>query len=209
MEPSRAFAAEADADSGVASVFAGAVASAVCTADSGKTVAACVEDVGEQMQRAQTAASDLVLEYDPSLITAIGNQAGTGHWICCPCFACAYGDAVLYGVANSHEQYGCGCCTWPGWGGGNSSFRSVGGDQELLREAYDQIRSGKPTVIHVAGPSGEHWICLIGYCGASAGQPLTFGNFIALDPTDGTQIVAGDRYALYGDGCEHISDCTA
>ena len=31
-------------------------------------------------------------------------------------------------------------------------------------------------------------------------------NFIALDPWDGAQVIASDRFALYGDGCEHISD---
>jgi hypothetical protein len=31
-------------------------------------------------------------------------------------------------------------------------------------------------------------------------------NFIALDPWDGVQIIASDRFSLYGDGCEHISE---
>ncbi|MFR4961465.1 MAG: hypothetical protein ACLUCC_11365, partial [Eggerthella lenta] len=90
-------------------------------------------------------------------------QSTGGHTICCPAYACAYGDAILTGQANDHGAYGCGCCTWPGWGGGNSSFRSLGSDEALLREAYDEIAAGRPTVVHVAGPYGEHWICLMGY----------------------------------------------
>ena len=82
---------------------------------------------------------DKRLDYDPALIAAIGNQSTGGHTICCPAYACAYGDAILTGQANDHGAYGCGCCTWPGWGGGNSSFRSLGSDEALLREAYDEI----------------------------------------------------------------------
>ena len=142
----------------------------------------------------------------PALIAAIGSQGSTGHWICCPGFSCAYGDAIIHGVANSHAAYGCGCCTWPGWGGGSSSFRSLGTDQALLREAYESISAGKPTVVHVAGTAGEHWICLMGYRDVQDPDNLTLGNFIALDPVDGAQIVASDRYSLYGDACEHVSD---
>lgn len=162
----------------------------------------------EATQKAEEALAkrSRVLDYDASLIAAIGSQQTTGHWICCPGFACAYGDAIIHGVANAHEAYGCGCCTWPGWGGGNSSFRSLGSDQALLREAYDSISAGKPTVIHVAGASGEHWICLMGYQNASDPDSLSLDNFIALDPVDGAQIVASERYALYGDACEHVSD---
>ena len=96
-------------------------------------------------------------------------------------------------------------CTWPGWGGGNSSFRSLGSNEALLREAYDQIAAGKPTVIHVTGTSNEHWITLIGYRGATNLDALSLDNFVALDPWDGTEIIAGASYSLYGDFCEHIS----
>lgn len=165
----------------------------------------------EYVQAAQAAKqarekTDKVLSYDPTLIAAIGNQLEGGHTICCPAYACAYGDAVLTGIANDHAAYGCGCCTWPGWGGGNSSFRSVGSDAQLLREAYDEIGAGRPTVIHVSGPYGEHWISLIGYQNAADPDNLTLDNFIALDPANGREVVASYRYVLYGDGCEHISD---
>ena len=157
---------------------------------------------------AQAAAArvDKRLDYDPALIAAVGNQETSGHWICCPGFACAYGDAILTGQVNDHARYGCGCCTWPGWGGGNSSFRSLGTDAALLREAYDEIAAGRPTVIHVMGAFNEHWICLMGYQGAQDPDNLALDNFIALDPVDGAEIVASDRYALYGDACEHVSD---
>lgn len=159
-------------------------------------------------QKAAKAAQKLncILPYDAGLIAQIGSQQTSGHWICCPEFACAYGDAIIHGVANSHASYGCGCCTWPGWGGGSSSFRSLGTNQALLKEAYDSIAAGKPTVVHVAGSSGEHWICLIGYRDAVDPNNLTLENFIALDPVDGEQITASDRYGLYGDACEHVSD---
>lgn len=105
-----------------------------------------------------------------------------------------------------HGYYGCGCCTWPGWGGGNSSFRSLGSDGALLREAYDEIAAGRPTVMHVSGPYGEHWICLIGYRDAVDPDALTLDNFIALDPSNGQEVVASYRYVPYGDACEHVSD---
>ena len=187
-------------------------------ADDGSTTgaASALSDVATRIQQAGDAAKqradelslrvNRTLSYDPALIAAIGSQGSTGHWICCPGFSCAYGDAIIHGVANSHAAYGCGCCTWPGWGGGNSSFRSLGTDQALLREAYESISAGKPTVVHVAGTAGEHWICLMGYRDVQDPDNLTLGNFIALDPVDGAQIVASDRYSLYGDACEHVSD---
>lgn len=178
--------------------------------------ASALSDVATRIQQAGDAAKqradelslrvNRTLSYDPALIAAIGSQGSTGHWICCPGFSCAYGDAIIHGVANSHAAYGCGCCTWPGWGGGNSSFRSLGTDQALLREAYESISAGKPTVVHVAGTAGEHWICLMGYRDVQDPDNLTLDNFIALDPVDGAQIVASDRYSLYGDACEHVSD---
>lgn len=149
---------------------------------------------------------DKRLDYDPALIAAIGNQSAGGHTICCPAYACAYGDAILTGQANNHGAYGCGCCTWPGWGGGNSSFRSLGSDAALLREAYDEIAAGRPTVIHVTGPYGEHWICLMGYQDVEDPDALTLDNFLALDPANGQEVTASYRYVPYGDACEHVSD---
>ena len=94
----------------------------------------------------------------------------------------------------------------PSWGGGNSSFRSLGSDEALLREAYDEIAAGRPTVVHVAGPYGEHWICLMGYQGVEDPDALSLDNFIALDPANGLEVTASYRYAPYGDACEHVSD---
>ncbi|WP_255467409.1 hypothetical protein [Raoultibacter phocaeensis] len=160
----------------------------------------------QEQEKLAREARDERLAYDPALIAAIGNQAESGHTICCPGFACAYGDAIVQGVANDHAVYGCGMCTWPRWGGGNSSFRSLGSNDALLREAYDQIASGKPTVIHVMGAYNEHWITLIGYRDVEDPDALDLANFIALDPYDGAEIVAGEKYSLYGDFCEHVSD---
>lgn len=157
-------------------------------------------------ERAEAEKTDKTLAYDPALIAAVGNQTADGHMICCPAYACAYGDAVMTGEAGSHTSYGCGCCTWPGWGGGNSSFRSLGSNSALLREAYDEIAAGRPIVVHVSGSWGEHWICLIGYRDASDPDGLTLDNFIALDPVYGDEIIASDGYTLYGDFCQHISD---
>lgn len=174
-------------------------------------VLATAQAVYEQQQAERAAAAaaqrtDKVLAYDPALIAAIGNQGAGGHVVCCPGYACAYGDAVLTGKANDHAAYGCGCCTWPGWGGGNSSFRSLGSDAALLREAYDEIAAGRPTVVHVSGPYGEHWICLIGYRDAQDPDSLTLDNFVALDPANGQEVAASYRYVPYGDSCQHVSD---
>lgn len=147
-----------------------------------------------------------VLKYDPADIAAIGNQNASGHSICCPSYACAYADAVLDGTVHDHDYYTCSCCTWTDWGGGASSFRCVGTDEEVLREAYDQIAAGKPVVTHVSWSGGEHWITLIGYQDAVDPDHLVLGNFIALDPVDGTEVNAAGRFALYGDGCQHISE---
>lgn len=177
--------------------------------------ALCQGAVSQGIQGAGDAIADAAVEpfkenkllaYNPADIAAIGNQAQSGHTICCPSYACAYADAVLDGTVHDHDYYTCSYCSWTDWGGGNSSFRSVGTDEQLLREAYDQIASGKPTVIHVTWSGGEHWIALIGYENAADPDRLTLSNFIALDPWDGAQLNAGSKYALYGDGCEHISD---
>lgn len=160
----------------------------------------------DAVERAEAEKTSKTLPYDPALIAAVGNQTADGHMVCCPAYACAYGDAVISDTASSHTAYGCGCCTWPGWGGGNSSFRSLGSNGALLREAYDEIAAGRPTVIHVSGGWGEHWICLIGYRDAHDPDDLTLDNFIALDPVYGNEIVASDGYSLYGDFCQHVSE---
>ena len=170
-----------------------------------------VEQVGEisvqvAEQVEQSLSTNMVLPYDPADIAAIGNQNESGHTICCPSYACAYADAVLDGTVNDHSYYTCSCCTWQDWGGGNSSYRCVGSDEEVLREAYDQISSGKPVVTHVSWDYGEHWIALIGYQNVTDPDHLTLDNFIALNPSDGAQIVASSGYTLYGDGCQHVSE---
>lgn len=70
-------------------------------------VLATAQAVYEQQQAERAAAAaaqrtDKVLAYDPALIAAIGNQSAGGHAVCCPGYACAYGDAVLTGKANDH-----------------------------------------------------------------------------------------------------------
>ena len=121
----------------------------------------CVEALGEaygaaqKEVRAQAELTDKTLEYDPADIEAIGTQESSGHTICCPSFSCAYADAILDGTVHDHSYYTCSCCTWPDWGGGESSYRCVGTDEEVLREAYDQIAAGRPTVVHVSASTGE------------------------------------------------------
>ena len=160
----------------------------------------------DQAKQVKKQLADKVLDYDRADIEAIGTQEQTGHTICCPSFSCAYGDAVIDGTVNDHAYYTCSCCTWNNWGAGGSVNRCVGSSEELLREAYDEISEDKPTVIHVTGyGSGEHWICLIGYQDAENPNSLTLDNFIALDPWDGAELTASERYSLYGDGCEHLS----
>ncbi|WP_172135952.1 hypothetical protein [Adlercreutzia sp. ZJ473] len=174
------------------------------------SVPAIAREVAAKVTQAQAdLKANRTLPYDPAVIAQIGNQVADGHMICCPGYACAYGDAVITGQATDHSFYGCGCCTWPRWGGGNSSFRSLGSDAALLREAYDEISAGRPTVIHVAGSWGEHWICLIGFRDAHDPDNLTLGNFVALDPVYGNEITASDGYVLYGDACQHVSDTRA
>ena len=167
-----------------------------------------VEEISTQVaeQVESSLRANMVLPYDPADIAAIGNQNESGHTICCPSYACAYADAVLDGTVNDHSYYTCSCCTWQDWGGGNSSYRCVGTDEEVLREAYDQISSGKPVVTHVSWEYGEHWIALIGYQNVTDPDHLTLDNFIALNPSDGAQIVASSGYTLYGDGCQHVSE---
>lgn len=206
--PSAAWAQDASSDvasAGSHAVSGGTVLGAQAFSSLAKSVADVCASTAQSAEVAKLARTR-ILDYDPALIAQVGNQMSSGHWGCCPCFSCAYGDAVIYGVANSHTQYGCGMCTWPGWGGGNSSFRSLGNDQALLREAYDSIAAGKPTVIHLSGESGQHWVCMIGYQDVTDPDNLTLGNFVALDPVDGAQITVSSRYWLYGDQCEHVSD---
>lgn len=161
-------------------------------------------DAARQAKEAREAA-DKTLSCDPALLAAIGTQESTGHSICCAAFACAIGDAYANGIAQSHAYYGCTCCTWPGWGGGNSSFRDLGSSQALLAEAYEQIRAGKPTVVHVAASYGGHWVTFVGYQNVTDPSALTLDNFICIDPWDGAQVTVSERFSLYGDNCQHIS----
>lgn len=153
-------------------------------------------------------AADKTLAWDRSLIEAIGSQAGSGHSGCCPGYACAYGDAIVRGVANSHTMYGCGCCTWPNWGGGNSSYRDLGSDQAVLREAYENVKAGFPTVVHVRASYGQHWVTVVGYQNVESPDALSTDNFLCLDPWDGGLHVLSEQFALYGDNCQHVSDLT-
>lgn len=146
-----------------------------------------------------------VLPVDWQLIDQVGNQARSGHSVCCPGYACAYGDVIIDGTVNSHTYYGCGNCIWRDWGGGNSAYRSAGTSQQLLREAYEQIKQGRPTVMHVRASYGQHWICVYGYQNVYDVNNLSLDNFIALDPWDSSQLTVSERFSLYGDGCEHIS----
>ena len=146
-----------------------------------------------------------VLPYDRALIEEIGTQESTGHRTCCPSFSCAYGDAVIDGTVNDHCWYTCWMCAWPNWSASDYAFESADSEQELLREAYDQILAGMPTVIYVQGNTGEHWICLIGYENVSDPDDLTLDNFIALDPWDGEQLNAGERFVLHPGLHQHLS----
>lgn len=151
------------------------------------------------------AKANKILPYDRALIDRIGNQASSGHSICCPSFSCAYADAVMDGTVNSHSYYTCSSCSWRDWGGGNSSFRNLGSAQAVLREAYDQIAVGRPTVVHVSASYGEHWVPLIGFQDVANPDELSLSNFICIDPWDGVEQNAGARFRLYGDNCQHIS----
>ena len=207
--PGAAFAASdahtaAPREQALASVGDGEDARESADEELSRLLASVQTEVSNQQQLAEQ--EEKLLSYNPEDIAAIGTQEATGHSICCPSFSCAYADAVLDGTVNDHSYYTCSCCSWTDWGGGGSSDRCVGTDEELLREAYDQIAAGRPTVIHVAASYGEHWIALIGYTGVSDPDQLTIDNFIALDPWDGAQIIASERFSLYGDGCEHISE---
>ena len=88
-----------------------AVPASPAYADDGSTTdaASALSDVATRIQQAGDAAKqradelslrvNRTLSYDPALIAAIGSQGSTGHWICCPGFSCAYGDAIIHGVA--------------------------------------------------------------------------------------------------------------
>ena len=222
LVPSAAFASDENLQPGstdwasAVSAVAQVAADEKATASTPNVISQYMADVSSEAADAMASAiektspayqkQNKILAYDQADLAAIGSQEESAHTICCPSYACAYADAVLDGTVRGHDYYTCSCCSWTDWGGGNSSFRCVGSDEQLLREAYDQISAGKPTVIHVTWSGGEHWIALIGYENAVDPDHLTLSNFIALDPWDGAQLNAGSKYALYGDGCEHISE---
>ncbi len=165
--------------------------------------------IAAQEEQARTEAEltgNMMLSWDPALIAAVGSQAASGHASCCPGYACAYGDAIVQGIANDHAAYGCGCCTWPNWGGGDSSYRDLGSGQAVLREAYDQINAGYPTVAHVRARYGQHWVTLVGYQNVDDPGALSTDNFLCLDPWDGQLYTLSDQFDLYGDNCQHVSD---
>ena len=167
---------------------------------------AYAQAVEAQARAERELAANKTLPVDESLIAAVGTQESTGHSGCCPGFACAYADTIVHGVANSHAAYGCGCCTWPGWGGGNSSFRDLGSSQGVLREAYEQIKAGFPVVTHVRASYGQHWVTLVGYQNVTDPEALSTDNFVCIDPWDGRQFTLSDQFSLYGDNCQHVSD---
>lgn len=222
--PGRAFASETPFELGTASLFQNTTATAKALtgsaeddlqgqhlpdrADLPDLAVACASAVyqnAEALGVVDSSKSNKVIAYDQAAIAAIGSQAQSGHTICCPSYSCAYADAVLDGTVRDHSYYTCSCCTWNDWGGGGSWNRNVGSDEQVLREAYDQIRAGRPVVTHVSWSGGEHWLALIGYENVTDPDHLTLANFIALDPWDGAQLNAGSKYALYGDGCQHVS----
>lgn len=200
--PATSFATQAQPDSRspIASSFSNSLQHAK------DSLSNAADEVKQEQENGSCSAADNLLSYDRALIDAIGTQAATGHSICCPGFACAFADSIVSGIANSHEFYGCGTCVWTNWGDSDSWNRNLGSDEAVLKEAYDHIRSGYPTVVHVATNWGEHWLTLVGYQNVTDPDNLSLSNFIALDPWDGAEIVAGENYVLYGDSCQHISD---
>lgn len=191
------------------SVADSAAASTSLSVDEVIVRAASAQEAAWQVEADNSRESGAVtktLAYDQALLDEVGTQEESGHSICCPSFSCAYADTIIDGTVNDHDYYGCSCCVWTDWGGGDSAFRDLGSDEALLREAYDQIAAGKPVVTHMSASYGEHWIVLIGYHDAEDPDHLTLDNFVAIDPWDGSVINASDGFELYGDNCQHVSD---
>ncbi|MEG1624299.1 MAG: hypothetical protein RR300_05510 [Raoultibacter sp.] len=111
-------------------------------------------------------------------------------------------DPTLLAAIGTQETTGHSiCCSTFACAYGDAFVTATANDHTM----YGQIASGRPTVVHVAASYGEHWVTLIGYQNATDPDNLTLANFIALDPWDGAQITASERFSLYGDNCQHIS----
>lgn len=139
------------------------------------------------------------LVYNSKLIDTIGHQS-TGTVLekkACASYALAYCNAVIHGTTPSPHDYWVNAttvdCVWSKGGYATSAYSS---ELQVLQAAYGQIVAGKPCILHVTGNTSQHWVALVGYQNVSSTGALTAGNFIALDPWDGTLISVGDKYKV-------------
>lgn len=156
--------------------------------------------VGNARGSLKARASSYTLPYSSTNINSVGKQKGAGsaHQYCCGKYACAYGDTMLLGKAQSHHTTytakgysdNSGYCGWQYW-----SKKSTGG----LKIIYDEINAGKPAILHVRGVGGyasstTHYVLVIGYKNVTNPNTITVDNLIAIDPWDSQVITVSSRY---------------
>ena len=64
------------------------------------------------------------------------------------------------------------------------SYRS-GFDAEAI---YNNLRAGKPTLVHYLYSTGQHWVCITGVRAGVNTKGLTYADFTALDPYSGKEV---------------------
>ena len=147
------------------------------------------------------AATSKRISFNSGLINSVGRQSTSGHYSCCATYSCAYGDSIITGSAKNHSSYNTksNCksnpsCGWNGWKV-SKSFSDV----------FNDLNANKPCIIHVVNSNGwgtkgnQHWVLAIGYKDVSNSGSLSMSNLIVLDPWDGKEITASQRYSRHSD----------
>lgn len=137
------------------------------------------------------------LSYDANKIRQVGPQpAGSVY---CSVYAMSYAKIVKgqNDYANPLKWWSNGAM----WSWGGMKKANYGNQSAYFNAAYNQIKSGKPCIIHVYGSraTAGHYVTLIGYKGVTNPNNLSLSNFVIIDPGFADTVVASTRYTrAYG-----------
>ena len=97
----------------------------------------------------------------------------------CAAYALAYARTILDGYAHSYTEYYInGECDWSR---GDYIRTTASSNIGVLKELYNQINQNCPVIVHVMGPSNQHWVAVVGYQNVTDVNNLTMDNFLMID----------------------------
>lgn len=111
----------------------------------------------------------------------------------CCALSYAIGLSIVNGKSYNPTAY---------WYGGTTHYDSGGVGGYVTFNAstvYNALKKGKPTMINYQYTGGgQHWVLIIGIRGGANVNSLSYGDFYAIDPATGTQVILTSSYKWTG-----------